>query len=606
MTDARLSFRVPTLAPILEGAARGLRRTPLTIVAGAVATVAAIVLVEEIGDEDVLQGVLCSAVLGISLFTGLRLLGERYRWRPVTVGIVDLGGLVVLAGFYAAWGQWSEPARFARFAQLLAAFHLFVAVAPYVTGPEGRGFWAYNRALFERVVVAALYALVLFAGAAIALLALDNLFGVDVAPRAYARLWFVAGLFLMPWFFVAGLPADREALERQDDYPRDLRAFTRFALLPIVALYLLILLVYFGKVLATWQWPSGWIGWLVSAVAVGGIFSLLLVHPLADRPGDRWVGTYARAFYLLLLPAIVMLWLAIWQRVDQYGITERRYFLIGLSVWLAGIAVYQLVTRARGIRIIPMSLGLVGLLTFAGPWGAYAISEGSQVRRLGGLLERNGMLSDGTVRPTSTAVPAEDRREISATLRYLAGTHDLDAVAPWFGGRLAEIDTVARDSDLSAVAGERARVISTWLGIEYVPEWQAARSQWFSYGADLGDAGLAVAPYDSLLFVRSGLVTARPGLRAQAGAGNRSVDVYGDGMLIGRLPLDSLLVGLRANPAGTERNAPVPAERLRMTRDSAGLRLTLQLLTIGGSWEGDSLTVRELRGVVLVGVQKAE
>ena len=79
-------------------------------------------------------------------------------------------------------------------------------------------------------------------------------------------------------------------LEGEPAYPRGLRVFTRFVLLPIVALYLLILLVYFAKVLVTWAWPSGWIGWLVSAVAVAGISSLVLVHPLATRPGDRWVG----------------------------------------------------------------------------------------------------------------------------------------------------------------------------------------------------------------------------------------------------------------------------------------------------------------------------
>jgi hypothetical protein len=572
---------------------------PLTIISGAVATVAAIMLADTIGDEDVLQAVLCAAILGISLLTGLRLLGERYGWRRGTVWIVDLGGLIALAGFYAAWGRWSDPVKFARFAQLLATFHLFVAVAPYVTGPEGRGFWAYNRALFERVVVSALYALVLFAGAAIALLALDNLFGVDLSSTAYARLWFVAGLFLMPWFFVAGLPTDREALERTDDHPRELRVFTRFALLPIVALYLVILLAYFVKVLATWEWPSGWIGWLVSAVAVGGIFSLLLVHPLATRPGDRWVATYARAFYALLLPAIVMLWLAIWQRIEQYGITERRYFLIVLSLWLAGIAVYQLVTRARGIRVIPYSLGVVGLLTLAGPWAAYAVSEGSQVRRLAGLLGRNGMLADGTARPAAGPVPAEDGREISAALRYLAATHDLDAVAAWFGGRLAAIDTVTRDEDEPGVAEARARVISAWLGVEYVAEWRAARSQWFTYRSDAGMPALAMAPYDSLLVVRNASAGTGTGLRAQAGPGNRSIEVYQDGSVIGRLPVDSLLGALRNEPAGPERNAPIPAERLRVTRDSAGLRLTLQLLTVEGQWESDSLTVRAFVGVVL-------
>jgi hypothetical protein len=355
------------------------------------------------------------------------------------------------------------------------------------------------------------------------------------------------------------------------------------------------------KVLATWQRPSGWIGWLVSAVAVPGIFSLLLVHPLANRAGDRWVGIYARAFYLLLLPAIVMLWLAIWQRVGQYGVTERRYFLIVLSVWLAGIAVYQLLTRARGIRVIPLSLGLVGLLTFAGPWGAYRVSEGSQVRRLAGFLERHGMLVDGQARPAAEDVPPEDRREISAALRYLAGTHDLDAIAPWFGGRLAEIDTSLTGGEAWRADTERARRITAWLGIEYVEEWQAERSQWFSYTADVAGSTLAVAPYDSLLFIRTGARDAGSGLRAREGSGARSVDVYQDGTLIGRLPFDSLLAALRSESRGAGPGTSIPAERLRLSHDSAGLRVTLQLSSVSGHWEHDSLVVREFAGVVLVG-----
>jgi hypothetical protein len=574
---------------------------PLTVAAGAVATVAAILLSENIAPERRWAAVLWSAIVAIPLCTAVRLLAERYRWRPPAAWVPDAAAAAVLLWFGAAWSGWSEPVQAARVIQLLAVSGLFLAVAPYLTGPEGRGFWAYNRALLERVLVAALYAHVLFVGAAIALAALENLFDVDVASGAYLRLWFVAALFLLPWFFVAGVPADREALERQDDYPRGLRAFTRFALLPIVALYLVILLAYFVKVLATWQWPSGWIGWLVSAVAAGGIFSLLLVHPLARRPGDRWVGTYATAFYALLLPAIVMLWLAIWQRVGQYGVTENRYFLIVLSVWLAGIAVHQLATRSRGIRVIPASLGLLALVTFTGPWGAYGFSEGSQVRRLAGLLERHGMLAGGRVTPATGEVPPEDRREISAALRYLADTHELSAIAPWFDGRLAEIDTIGPRRERWRRGDERARLITAWLGVEYVSAWQGARSQWFAYTADFGRSAMAVAPHDSLLFVRYGPAPSGDGLRAHAGAGGRSVEVYRDATLIGRLPLDSLLTALRADPGSQEPRDLVPAQRLRLSRDSAGVRLTLQLYGIGGQWENDSLTVREFSGVVLIG-----
>jgi Domain of unknown function (DUF4153) len=601
MTSPAFRARVPTLAPILEGAVRGLRRMPLTVAAGAVATIAAITLSHDVGDERLFGSILWSAIVGIPLFTGLRLLAERSGWRAPASRLVELGGIVLLVGFGVAWRGWSEPVQAGRVVQLLAVCSLFLAVAPYLTGPEGRGFWAYNRALLERVLVAALYAHVLFVGAAIALVALDNLFGVDVPAGAYPRLWFTAVLFLMPWFFVADLPADRATLEREEEYPRGLRAFTRFALLPIVVLYLVILLAYFIKVLITREWPSGWIGWLVSAVAVAGIFSHLLVHPLTNRAGDRWVRTYARGFYLLLLPAIAMLWLAVWQRVAQYGVTENRYFLIVLSVWLAGIAVYQLVTRARGIRVIPLTLGLTGLLTLVGPWGAYGFSEASQVRRLARLLERQGMLAADRVTPAVGAVPSDDQREISAVLRYLAETHGLSAIAPWFGGRLAEIDTVGPGPEHWRRGDERARLITAWLGVGYVSDWRGSPTQPFTYTADLGEAALAVAPYDSLLFVRRGPTTPRAGLYARAGPGGRFVEVYRGGTPIGTLPLDSLLAALREEPQTAGRHADIPASRLRVSRDSGGVRLTLQLFSVGGQWADDSLTLREFEGVVLIG-----
>jgi len=597
MTAAPPRSRVPTLAPILRGAARGLRRMPLTIASAAVATASAIMLAEPVGNERVVQSVLWSALLGIPLFTGLRLLAERFTWRPAMAWLANVGGLLVLGALYAVWGTWSDEVQATRLFQLLAAFLLFVAEAPYVIGPEGRGFWAYNRALFERVVVAGLYALVLFVGAAIALAALDNLFGVDLAPNAYLRLWFVAALFLMPWFFVAGLPADWSALEAQEDYPRELRVFTRFALLPIVALYLLMLLAYFVKVLVTWQWPSGWIGWLVSVVAVAGIFSLLLVHPLANRPGDRWVGTYARGFYLLLLPAIVMLWLAIWQRVSQYGITERRFFLIGLSIWLAGIAVYQLLTRARGIRVIPASLCVVGLVTFAGPWGAYRVSERSQAGRLAGILARDGMLVDGRAVAATGALPAGDRREITAILDYLGRTHGYRAVAAWFPDSLKRGGRVLADPDPRDDPQAATRQLMGSLGVAPVVGGNLAGGG-FHY---VVRPGVVALPTDGVAFV---LPLAQWSRRA---SGDTGWTMWGDsaatalvvarhGAVVTTFSLSGLLAVLDTSGAPPQGLEP---ERL-VVEGTGAVRGWLYLRRLAGRRTGSEAVVTDLVGTVLL------
>jgi hypothetical protein len=51
-----------------------------------------------------------------------------------------------------------------------------------------------------------------------------------------------------------------------------LKVFAQYLLVPIVIRHLVILTAYLVKVLITWDWPSGWIGWLVSGVAAVGIF----------------------------------------------------------------------------------------------------------------------------------------------------------------------------------------------------------------------------------------------------------------------------------------------------------------------------------------------
>ena len=45
--------------------------------------------------------------------------------------------------------------------------------------------------------------------------------------------------------------------------------FAQYTLVPLVSMYLVILTLYFGKVVVTWDWPQGWIGYLVSLIGQG-------------------------------------------------------------------------------------------------------------------------------------------------------------------------------------------------------------------------------------------------------------------------------------------------------------------------------------------------
>ena len=97
--------------------------------------------------------------------------------------------------------------------------------------------------------------------------------------------------------------------------------------------------------MVTRQWPNGWIGWLVGSVSVSGILGFLLVHPLRRERDEGWIGIYARWLFIGLIPAAIMLLLALEQRIGPYGLTELRVIALALGVWLLTVAAVYTVRR---------------------------------------------------------------------------------------------------------------------------------------------------------------------------------------------------------------------------------------------------------------------
>jgi hypothetical protein len=490
-------MKLPSVGVLVSAARQTLARFPAVLFAAALAGVAGFIAVDTPDDEFWFK-LMGTAALAIPLFLAVDLYAERKKLGLRARAIGWLVGSAVLTAYLIAWYGWSDPLGGIRWVHTALAFHLMVAVAPFIGVTELHGFWRFNWMILLRWLLAALYTQVLWAGIAIGLLALDNLFGLDVAGATYWRLWFAIAFVVGTWLFLGGVPKQIAALNERTDYPAGLKVFAQYLLIPIVVAYLVILTLYLAKVVITQVWPSGWIGWLVSSVATVGILSLLLTFPIAERAENRWMRTFARGFYIALLPSIVMLWLAIWKRIDQYGVTEARYFLAALSLWLAGIAVYYAVTHSRNIKLIPVTLCLVALVTFDGPWSPYSVSQRSQVHRLASVLERNGILQDGSIRPVAGPVDFDDRREISAKIRYLVSTHGTRRIADWFGETLAVADTIGEGFQPSSMdkVDRRTELIAGLLGVDYVGEWESGAPGRFNYSVRWEGEAVPIAGYD--------------------------------------------------------------------------------------------------------------
>jgi hypothetical protein len=305
------------------------------------------------------------------------------------------------------------------------------------------------------------------------------------------------------------------------------------------------------------------------------------------------VRTYTRGFYVALLPALVMLWLAIGQRVAQYGITERRYFLIVLSVWCAGIAIYYTIGRSRDIKIIPATLCLLGLVTFLGPWGAYRVSLASQRGRLDRLVTRYALrpAPAGATAGEIRDVPFADRKEIAATLRYLLRGGDAGAIAARFGGPAIP----------AAVEVEpRVRRLMTRLGVEYVAPWQSADTvESFSFSSHFGRAPLRIDGYSYVLHLeRRGAddsVEIEPGTALRFVKDQNLFRVTAGGRTVLEIPLQPVIDRVRAYRRQGNRS-DVPFTLLHAAASAGGAAGELYLTSVYATQQGGAWSVSSYSG----------
>jgi len=480
--------RFGAVITLAQRASDTFQRFPLALLAAIGAAIvlhrlADISFKEELGAQA-LYPILMSCALAVPLFIALRVAGEIRNWSSRVRLSVSAAGVLAMAGYY-----WSVPypvrgADLVHFFLLLAGLHLLVSFAP-VTGrrQEQNAFWQYNKALFLRFATAALYSTVLYVGLALAIAACETLLDLDFDSEIYLQLWYWAVAVYNTWFFLAGIPPDIRGLQQVSEYPTALRVFSQYVLIPLVAVYLVILYAYLAKIAIEWNLPKGWVGYPITGVAITGMLAYLLVYPMRGRAESAWISTYAKYFTWSLFPLIGLMAVAIGTRISAYGITEPRYLAVVATAWLFGSALYSAIRKERAdIRVIPLSLCVVSLLAAFGPWGATSISRNQQLGLLRDLLTREYVLVGGSLNGKDRNIDFERQKQISNIVKYLYDYHGLASIRPWY----ARLDVPAGDLT-PALAMEK-------MGLEYIgPRVSSAQS--FSLSGVLPNP-LAVAGFD--------------------------------------------------------------------------------------------------------------
>lgn len=425
--------KLPSLQNVLNATQKTIFRFPLEIIISITGTVLAIILNQlpyNDPNQEFYAKALMSCSLCLVLFLSVSLFfsaaGKNNLLRFLTS--ILLGSLITL--FIFSFHKSFTEIEIQQFFVLSIALHLLVSFAGFLPKAyDQEEFWEFNKQLFLRILTSVLYSGVLYCGLALAILAVNELFKIEFYRHIYLHVFFVIAGVFNTIFFLSGIPETNNAENPLLlNYPKGLKNFTQFVLLPLISLYLAILICYEAKILVTLSLPVGWVSYLVLIFAIIGILSFLLVHPIANENGNLWMRTFNRWFYFLLIPLLGLLFWAILYRINLYGFTHERYYVLLLSIWLAIVVAYFLIKKHPKIKFIPISMCIAGFFSIIGPQSANSIAKYSQLSRFENYMDKD-----------IKKLTFEQEKDLSSIVSFLEKNYGVGVLVPYAKGKLTAL-----------------------------------------------------------------------------------------------------------------------------------------------------------------------
>ncbi len=322
----------------------------------------------------------------------------------------------------------------------LPALIILLSLAPYTDHQSKEAeFWLYNHHLWLGYALAVLAGILFAGGFSLILETINQLFGIKVPRDLFTDIWIIGLGYIFPLAWLSFIPKkfDEAVVEgKQTEFTSAAIAMiVKFILVPLLLAYTAILYAYTIKILIDGVLPKGILGSMVLAYGAIGTITVLFAFPTRFSGGPI-ITFFWRYWFLLTIVPIILLVLAVYQRIDQYGWTTSRYLVVMAGVWLSILALlYSIKRERRDFRIIVGLLCIMLVFSSLGPWSARNIGAISQVSKLKILLESNGILKNEKIQlieHEDKKISAKDLKRIRSILFYLSREGQLDRLASLF------------------------------------------------------------------------------------------------------------------------------------------------------------------------------
>lgn len=310
-------------------------------------------------------------------------------------------------------------------------FIYFTLIAALVVGTSFVGKFNYHKdfvvyvaKILRAFIISNIYSFIVFVGISGIIFALNSLFKFNFGSSVYLRVAIFSFILFNVVTFFSDFPKVRDSFTDYK-YPKAFRILLVYIITPIVIIYTAILLAYFVKILVLWQIPNNLI---VNLVIWFASFSIVYLFFLSRVDSITFINKFKIVFPFTLFPLLGMMFFAIYLRIKEYGMTENRYIVIAVGLWIFLSLIYYIFYRENSNISIPIFLSVIILITGIGPASATSLSIRSQNARFEKLLRDNKMIAGEEIKPNIN-IESDAKSQIVGIVSYMVRTDRVDKLS---------------------------------------------------------------------------------------------------------------------------------------------------------------------------------
>lgn len=308
---------------------------------------------------------------------------------------------------------------------IIIGLHLLVGIIPFLFRIGKADMVQYYIDLLLAWVTALLYSLILFLCFSIAMLALDQLFGVNWGYKSYFYLFIlIAGIF-HPLVFLTEIPLDDTVYQRRPLHALFVKFITWVAI-PSVFVFGVIIFLYIIKTLITHEPIVEWAYILCVYFWLAGLITWCCVQLFKDS-GNKLLSLYDKWFFIIHVVSILLFIYSLYDNIHRYSLKEEYYAAALILMSAIVLSLYFMLKKNYDYRWIPIVfIGLSIMAVFSGKFSIQSLPVSIQQNKLYNLLEAHGIINNGKIERMQIDNPIENSDDFLNTVYYLSSKSGLD------------------------------------------------------------------------------------------------------------------------------------------------------------------------------------